>query len=230
MGVPVVFKGGKNYLTLVLDPEMEFSDLLGEILSKFRMSEKFFMNEPIAILFEGRKLSEKEQLQILDAIDCYTQVTISTVIENDRIKEYASNEALRRTLYPEEFEIDHFLGEAVCTYIPRSVESGEHISSENTIVVFGNVEKGAIISSDEHVIVIGALYGQAIAGQNGQTESRIYASYFYPENFRICEKLGTLKKKSKSWFGLKKRKSECKPKLAYLLDGAIQIDDYSQYI
>lgn len=230
MGVPVVIKGGKNYLTLVLDPDMEFSDLLGEILSKFRMSEKFFMNEPIAIMFEGRKLSEKEQLQILDAIDCYTQVTISTVIENDRIKEYASNEALRRTLYPEEFEIDHFLGEAVCTYIPRTLEAGEHISSENTIVVFGNVEKGAIVSSDEHVVVIGALYGQAIAGQNGQKESKIYATHFYPENFRICEKLGTLKKKGKSLFGLNKRRSGCKPKIAYLSDDAIQIDNYSQYI
>lgn len=230
MGVPVVFKGGKNYLTLVLDKEMDFSELLGEIINKFRVSEKFFINEPIAIMFEGRNLSDKEQLQILDAIDCYTQVTISTVLENDRIKEYASNEALRRSLYPEEFEIDHFLGEAICTYIPRDVIAGEKIHSENTIVIFGNVEKGALVVSDEHVVVIGSLYGQAIAGQSGEQKSKIYASLFYPENFRICEKIGTLKKKKKGFFGLNNKKPSCKPKVAYLKDGNIQIDDYTKYI
>lgn len=228
MAVPVVIKGGKNYLTLVLDNEMDFEALLTEILTKFRMSEKFFANEPIAIMFEGRKLSDKEQLIILDAIDEYTQVTVSTVLENDRIKEYAANEALRRTLYPEEFEIDHFLGEAVCTYIPRNIEAGERISCENTVVIFGNVEKGALISSDEHVVVIGSLYGQAIAGQNGQAQSRIFATHFYPENFRICDKLGILKKKKH--FGLSNKATSCKPKIAYLVDGVIQIDDYSKYI
>ena len=42
MALPVVMKSGKNYMTLVLDDEMEFPELLQHIVTKFVESEKFF--------------------------------------------------------------------------------------------------------------------------------------------------------------------------------------------
>lgn len=231
MALPVVMKSGKNYLTLVLDAELPFADLLREIIAKFLESEKFFGGEPIAIMLEGRELSRTEQLQIMDAIDCYTSVHVAVLVENDRIREYAADEALRKNLYPEEYEVDSISDEAVCTFIPRTVETGEQISSDNTIVVSGNVEKGAIVSAGEHIIVLGALYGQALCGLSGDENSYIIASVFAPENFRIGETLGPKIKAKRALFsGLNKRRKQGPPKVAFLRDGAIQINDFTQHI
>ena len=62
MALPVVLKSGKNYITLVLDSEMEFPTLLQHIVSKFIEAQKFFNHESIALKFDGRKLEEKELL------------------------------------------------------------------------------------------------------------------------------------------------------------------------
>jgi septum site-determining protein MinC len=231
MSLPVVMKSGKNYLSLVLDPELPFSELLQEIVRKFRESEKFFGTETLAIMLEGRELSETEKLQIMDAIDCYTSVHIGTLVENDRIREYAADEALRKDLYPEEFELDDGREEPVCTFIPHSIVTGEQISSDNTIVISGNVEEGAIVSSGEHIIVLGALYGQAICGLSGNEESHIIALTFSPENFRIGQVLGPKVRHKKSFFsGLKDRQKQESPKIAFLEDGVIQIKNYTQFI
>lgn len=232
MAVPVVMKSGKNYLTLVLDNDMGFAELLTCIIEKFRESEKFFGKEPIAISFEGRKLSEKEQLQIMDAIDCYTDVHISVVVENDKIKEFAADMTIRKNLYPEKFELDQISEEAVCTFIPRTITTGETISSMNTIVVMGDVEEGAIIRSNEHIIVLGSLLGQAISGAEGDLNSRIVALDFSPENYRIGELIGDIPKKKKKLFkkDLNQHPKTKSAQVAYVKDGVIQIDYYKQNI
>lgn len=227
MALPVVMKSGKNYLTLVLDSELPFAELLQEIVTKFLESERFFGKEPIAIKFEGRKLSETETLQIMDAIDCYTKVRIAAIIENDKLMEYAADVAIMHSLYPEEVELDQIAEEAVCTFIPRDVKAGEQISSLNTVVVFGNVEQGASVSSTEHVIVLGALLGQAAAGVEGDTNSKILALQFAPEDYRIADVIGMLPKKKGLFKKDLNRRRSYEPKMAANIDGVIQIDTYT---
>ncbi len=227
MALPVVMKSGKNYLTLVLDEELPFAELLQEIVAKFRESEKFFGTEPIAIAFEGRKLSETENLQIMDAIDCYTNVRIAVLIEQDKLMEYAADAEIRKSLYPEEMELDQISEEAVCTFIPRDVRAGEEIVSLNTVVVFGDVEKGASVRSAEHVIVLGALFGEAAVGTEGNTDSRIFALQFAPEDYRIADLAGDpIKKKGLFQKDLNRRRFR-EPKTAAIVNGVLQIDTYT---
>lgn len=231
MAVPVVMKSGKNYLTLVLDDEMEFPELLQEIIKKFRESEKFFGGEPIAIHFEGRKLTDTQQLQIVDAIDCYTSVRVATIVENSKIYEYVSELALKNQLSPKDIDLDTIAQEAVCTFIPRDIEAGEEISSTNTVVVLGNVAKGAIVRSNEHVIICGKLEGQALAGMEGDVDSVILAFVFLPENYRIGEYLGgQTAKKGMFSKDLNKRRNTKTAQLVYVEDGVLQIDDYKLFI
>lgn len=87
MALPVVLKSGKNYVSVVLDDELPFEELLVSIINKFRESEYFLGTEPFAIMIEGRELTDREKNIILDAIYEYTSVNISHLIENDVIKE-----------------------------------------------------------------------------------------------------------------------------------------------
>ena len=57
MSQPVVIKGNKHGIIVVLDAEAEFKDLKVQIEEKFKASAKFFGSADMALGFEGRVLS-----------------------------------------------------------------------------------------------------------------------------------------------------------------------------
>ncbi len=54
MSQPVVIKGNKHGIIVVLDAEAEFKDLKVQIEEKFKASAKFFGRADMALGFEGR--------------------------------------------------------------------------------------------------------------------------------------------------------------------------------
>lgn len=225
MALPVVLKSGKNYITLVLDDEMPFSELLSHIVNKFIENSSFFKGQSFAIMLEGRKLDDREKNIILDAIADYTNVKITMLIENDSFREYAAEKAVFDKLHPvisddEDDEGLHTIVENNCLYIGRDIKAGERIYADNNVIVRGNVESGAIIKAGNSIIIIGKLEGQALAGNDDRaTSPYIIAKEFYPENYRIGPLLGSIKSKKK---GLRK----VSPQIAQLIDGEIQIKPY----
>ena len=224
MALPVVLKSGKNYITLVLDSEIDFADLLQLILNKFIESEKFFHNESFALMFDGRELSDREKLIILDLIDEYTSINITRIIENDVCKEYA----VERVAYMEENNIkDEIIdfSKDNCLFIERDVVAGEKINAANSIVVAGNVYSGAILKAGNNIIVLGLLEGQAIAGNKASTDEAYIMAYdFCPENYRIGRVLGKPLKRKRKGFNFHRKTNA---KVAKLIDGEIQINFYN---
>ena len=216
MALPVVLKSGKNYLTVVLDDTISFEELLSCIVNKFRESEKFFKDEHFAIMFEGRQLSDREKNIILDAIDEYTTIHITHLIENDQVKQFATEKAL----YDKENMIKDYK-ENNCLFIDHGVDMRQKIFGSGYVIIMGDVEKGAIIKAGGNIIVLGRLYGQALAGNNPDVkEPFIMANDFFPENFRIGSVLGDVPKRKKSV--LKKHRQI--PMMAKFTDGEIQIN------
>lgn len=85
---PVMIKGNKLGVTLVLDAELPFPKLCDRIRMKFKESAKFFENSTqTAITFEGRKLTNKEQAHIIDIINEACSLNISYILEQDEILE-----------------------------------------------------------------------------------------------------------------------------------------------
>ena len=68
MSQPVVIKGNKHGIIVVLDAEAEFKDLKVQIEEKFKASAKFFGSADMALGFEGRVLSDEQQREVLDII------------------------------------------------------------------------------------------------------------------------------------------------------------------
>ena len=62
MEQPVVIKSNKYGLTVCLDHTLEFEELRKFVSQKFAESKKFFKGAEFAIAFEGRKLSQEEQM------------------------------------------------------------------------------------------------------------------------------------------------------------------------
>lgn len=232
MGSPVIIKGGKKYLTVALDADLPIDELYQNIVVKFQESERFIgSREPITIAFEGRMLLEEEKTNIVSLIEYYTSIRIALVVEKDEMMDLAADFLARKQLY--EKAMAHSVSsepEPVCTFISDSVEEGARISSENTIVVFGDVKEDAIVSSKEHVIILGTLYGQAVAGSEGEKNACIVAGALASPHFRIGNMLGAFPKKKGLFHDLKKQKKPDGLKIVHVVDDAIQIDYLSQLI
>ncbi len=57
-----MIKGSSNGITVVLDNDMPFEELLDNISEKFKNASKFFNNANMAISFNGRDLSSNARL------------------------------------------------------------------------------------------------------------------------------------------------------------------------
>lgn len=57
----VIVKSFRNGITLYLDGNMEFEQLLEEVADKFKESKEFFRDATVAVSFEGRDLSFEEE-------------------------------------------------------------------------------------------------------------------------------------------------------------------------
>ena len=81
---PVMIKGNKHGITLVLDSELPYPKLFDRIRMKFKESAKFFdSNSQMAITFEGRELSNEEQEHIIELINECCDLNITYIIEKD---------------------------------------------------------------------------------------------------------------------------------------------------
>lgn len=173
----VVIKGNKYGIVVVLDEDLPFVDLKIEIAEKFRESSKFFGDVKMAASFEGRKLSESEEREILEIISENSEMKIVCVVDTDEARESAFKKSLDEKLN----ELSTQSGQ----FYKGTLRSGQVLESENSIVVLGDVNPGAKIISKGNVIVLGALKGTIYAGATGNLSSFVVALEMNPMQIRI---------------------------------------------
>ncbi len=215
MNNPVIIKGNKYGIVVVLDAEMEFEELKEKIAEKFRDSSKFFEKAQMAISFEGRKLTNEEQRDILNIIAEETDLHVVCVIENDPQKEEVFKKALDEKL----MELSNTTGQ----FYKGNLRSGQVLESETSIIVIGDVNPGARIVSKGNIIVLGSLKGTVFAGATGNTNSFVLALAMNPVQIRIADTIARSPDKPAK-DGLKETK------IAFLEDGNIYIEPLSKEV
>ncbi len=215
MNNPVIIKGNKYGIVVVLDAEMGFEDLKEKIVEKFRDSAKFFDKAQMAISFEGRKLTNEEQRDILNIIAEETQLHVVCIIENDPQKEEVFKKALDEKL----MELSNATGQ----FYKGNLRSGQVLESETSIIVMGDVNPGARIVSKGNIIVLGALKGTVFAGATGNTNSFVLALTMNPVQIRIADIIARSPDKPVK-DGIKEAK------IAFLEDGNIYIEPLSKEV
>lgn len=83
-----IIKGNKYGFQIVLDRDLAFDQLVGEVEKRFRASGAFFdRNKPVAVSFSGRDLKEEEQDILVDTIQGASDLVVSYVIDGARAHE-----------------------------------------------------------------------------------------------------------------------------------------------
>lgn len=215
MNNSVMIKGNKYGIIVVLSSDVPFEELKLQIAEKFKESSKFFENAKMAISFEGRKLTNEEQKDVLDIISENTDMHIVCVMDNDTDKE----EAFRQTVEQKLMELSNNTGQ----FYKGILRSGASLEFETSVVIIGDVNHGARVVSKGNIIVLGSLKGTAFAGATGNTNSFVVALDMSPTQIRIADTIARAPDKP--------AKDEVKePKIAFLEEGNIYIEPLNKSI
>lgn len=215
MNNSVIIKGNKYGIIVVLDANMGYEELREKIAEKFRDSAKFFDKAQMAISFEGRKLTNEEQRDILNIIAEETELHVVCVIDNDTVKEEVFKKALDEKL----LELSNTTGQ----FYKGNLRSGQVLESETSIIVMGDVNPGARIVSKGNIIVLGSLKGTVFAGATGNTNSFVLALDMNPVQIRIADTIARSPDRPT-------KASPKEVKIAFLEEGNIYIEPLNKEV
>lgn len=203
----VVIKSSKAGMTVILDPNLPFEELLAAIGKKFRESARFWGAAQMALTLEGRSLTAGEEFEIVNTITRNSQIEILCLLDTDAERIERCEKALNEKL----MELSSQTGQ----FYRGTLKRGDTLESEASIVIIGDVEHGARVMAKGNIIILGQLRGSAAAGVGDNKNAVVLAFEMAPLQIRIAG--------FTSRFSEKGRRLGRGPMIAAVEDGAIQV-------
>ena len=163
----VVIKSSKAGMTVILDPELPFDELLDAIGKKFSESARFWGSVQMTLTLEGRDLTAAQEFAIVDTITKNSQIEVLCLLDTDAERIERCEKALNDKL----MELNSQTGQ----FYRGTLKRGDCLESEASIVIIGNVDHGARVTAKGNVIVLGELKGTVTAGVSGNPQAVVMA-------------------------------------------------------
>ena len=212
---PVIIKNNKYGLIVILDGDLEFEALQEKVAEKFRASAKFFGETQIALCFQGRKLSQEEEMALVETITGNCRLQVISIVDEDETTEQAMKKAVET-----QAEREGLMDLQDGRFYKGTLRSGQVLESETSIIILGDVNPGARVISKGNVVVLDAMKGNAFVGAAGNESAFVAALSMDPMQIRIGDVIARSSDKGQA----KKKKTEDVPKIAYVEDGNIYIE------
>ncbi len=175
----VLIKSYPNGISLHLNNELPFDDIVEEISSKFAEARNFFGKAAMALSIEGRELSASDEIRILDAIKSSCDLQIVCIVGRD---DKTNKKFIKALVHMEQKMATN---DEDGQFFKGSLKNKEVLETENSIIVLGDVYPGSAVISAKNVIILGGLYGEAYAGGNGTEGAFVAALEMEPERIKI---------------------------------------------
>ena len=209
----VLIKSFPNGITLLMREDASMEEILQELTVKFTEARNFFGSSTMALSMEGRKMTEAEEILILDTIRVNSNVRIACIVGHDD----DTNKNFIKALQHMDKKLS---GTEGGQFYKGTLKNREVIETENSIVVLGDVYPGSAVFSAGNIIILGGLYGEAYAGGDGREEAYIVALEMEPERLKIGDFKYKTNAKQLKW-GIHPK---VQPKIAHLKGGKIVFD------
>lgn len=209
----VLIKSFPSGISIYLDEEAPFDEIIQEVSHKFACSKAFFGDARMALSIEGRSLSIEEEKEILDIIHRETELTIVCLIGKQEETEQQFIKALAEitTHMPDDSSEGQFY--------KGTLKNNQILETERSIVVLGDVYPGCTIISAKDIVILGGLYGEAYAGGDGLEGHYVFALEMAPEKLKIGD--FKYRPKTNPKWGIKPK---VQPKIAFVKNKSIQIE------
>lgn len=209
----VLIKSFPNGITLLMREDASMEEILQELTVKFTEARNFFGSSTMALSMEGRKVTEAEEILILDTIHVNSNVRIACIVGHDD----DTNKNFIKALQHMDKKLS---GTEGGQFYKGTLKNREVIETENSIVVLGDVYPGSAVFSAGNIIILGGLYGEAYAGGDGREDAYIVALEMEPERLKIGDFKYKTNAKQLKW-GIHPK---VQPKIAHLKGGKIVFD------
>lgn len=210
----VIIKGNRYGISIVLDKDLEFSQLLKDLETRLEGAEEFFdSDKQLAVTFEGRSLSNDELDQILTVIKNNSRLNIQYVMdENSELEttffdiiQTAKEAEAQVQASAEPIEVSGILDtmqktdqtvsehESIAAqdnagmFYKGTLRSGQTLESKESLVIIGDVNPGATVISGGNIVIIGSLKGNVTAGSNGNPNAFVMALSMDPIQIQIAD-------------------------------------------
>lgn len=212
----VLIKSFPNGIILHLNEDAEFEEIINELASKFSQARGFFKKASVALSIEGRKVTETEEIRILETIKKNSDVTIMCIIGHD---EETNKNFIKALKHMEQ----RLTGGDEGQFYKGTLKNKEVLETESSIVILGDVYPGSAIISTKNIIVLGGLYGEAYAGGNGNSDAYVVALEMEPERLKIGDFKYKNSKQTK--WGIRPK---VQPKIAYVKNDKIVLEQLTK--
>lgn len=206
----VILKSFSSGISVIMDPEIPYEELLVEIAEKFKDADKFFKDAAVAVSLEGRNLTEKQEREILDIITQNSRIKVLCLMgkaedKNIKFLGIQNNLSLQK---------DENYGQ----FYKGSLCDGQSIETERSIIILGDVGIGSRVYSLKDIVILGSLAGEVHAGAGGSVNHFIVALEMNPSALKIGPLSLEIQPEKASFWG---RKPKSTPKIAYTCDGEV---------
>ena len=214
MSNSVTIKSNKHGLTVVLDENQTFDNLKAQVEEKFKKSSAFFGSSSMALAIEGKDVTVGQSREIVEIIESVTDLDIVCLIDEDTTKDERFENAILSHMNK---EIDNGL------FYKGTLRSGQILESEASVVILGDINPGGKVISKGSVVVLGSLRGNVFAGVNGDEHSFVVALEMKPMQIKIADVIA----RSSDSAPVNKKNKNLEPKIAFVEDGNIYIENLS---
>lgn len=210
MSQPIVMKGNKYGITIRFDETTPFEELRALLKEKLIQSSDFFQDARMALAFEGRNLTAREEEDVLDLIETYSKLKIICILDHSdhTAKRFAAALALakqqiaavkmeqrqekqmkRETRETKQYDVtkEDSPPSQPGQFYRGTLRNGQILESERSVVIVGNVNPGGKVIARGNIVVLGSLKGSAFAGCDGRRDAFIAALNMVPTQLRIHE-------------------------------------------
>lgn len=209
----VLIKSFPNGITLQCNEEASFEEIISELAFKFEQASSFFGHANMALSIEGRKVSDTEEIRILDTIRRSSNVTVICLVGHD---EETDKNFIKALQHVERKLMESQEGQ----FFKGNLKNREVLETENSIVILGDVYPGSAVISTRNIIVLGGLYGEAYAGGNGEPGAFVSALEMAPERIKIGDFKYKATNKQTKW-GIQPK---VQPKIAYVKNNRMVLE------
>lgn len=163
MNCPVIIKGNKEGIRIIIHPDAFMEQILNILKEKLQTTKRYYKSiHPISVTFEGKHLTEEEMIQITNALN-----DLGLNIKNN--SNQTSKEKDIINLLSEKNNMSDGL------FFIGSLKSGQTLKACTSIIIIGDIEPGASVISKGNIVVIGSANGYVKAGFPSKNDAFVYS-------------------------------------------------------
>lgn len=171
----IMIKGTRDGLTLRLDDQCGFDELLQELEEKLSVNGIEDEDPMVRVIVQlgKRYVTEEQEEQITNIIRDKQKLVIDRIESEVITKQEALDWKKNTDLTP----------------IVKTIRSGQVIHVKGDMLLIGDVNPGGQVTATGHIFVLGKLRGIAHSGTEGAEDTVIAASYMQPSQLRISDQV-----------------------------------------